>query len=57
METGRRRTHFWGRSSAWLERRPVTPEVASSILVAPANYNKGLQEIVPLVLFQEVHRK
>jgi hypothetical protein len=26
-----------GRSSAWLERRPVTPEVASSNLVAPAN--------------------
>ena len=25
-----------GRSSVWLERRPVTPEVASSSLVAPA---------------------
>ncbi len=26
----------WGRSSDWLERRPVKPEVASSSLVAPA---------------------
>ena len=26
----------WGRSSAWLERWPVTPEVASSSLVGPA---------------------
>ncbi len=26
----------WGRSSVWLERRPVTPEVASSSLVGPA---------------------
>ena len=25
-----------GRSSVWLERRPVTPEVASSSLVVPA---------------------
>ena len=25
-----------GRSSVWLERRPVTPEVASSSLVGPA---------------------
>ena len=33
-----------GRSSAWLERRPVTPEVASSILVAPANIIKGLAD-------------
>ena len=26
----------WGRSSAWLERLPVTQEVASSTLVGPA---------------------
>jgi hypothetical protein len=31
-----------GRSSVWLERRPVTPEVASSSLVAPAIANKSL---------------
>ncbi len=29
-----------GRSSVWLERRPVTPEVASSSLVAPAIFHK-----------------
>ena len=27
-----------GRSSVWLERRPVTPEVASSSLVGPATF-------------------
>ena len=35
---------FRGRSSAWLERRPVTPEVASSNLVVPASYIRGLAE-------------
>ena len=29
-------TKMWGRSSVWLERRPVKPEAASSSLVAPA---------------------
>ena len=28
---------IWGCSSVWLERRPVTPEAASSSLVTPAN--------------------
>jgi hypothetical protein len=28
--------NFRGRSSAWLERRPVTPEVEGSIPFAPA---------------------
>ena len=32
-----------GRSSVWLERRPVTPEVASSSLVAPAIFIKACQ--------------
>ena len=30
-----------GRSSVWLERRPVTPEVASSSLVGPASSREG----------------
>ncbi len=29
-----------GRSSVWLERRPVTPEVASSSLVGPATFQQ-----------------
>ena len=28
---------IWGRSSVWIERRPVTPEVAGSNPVVPAN--------------------
>ena len=31
---------IWERSSVWLERMPVTHEVASSSLVVPAIYNK-----------------
>ena len=31
----------WGVSSAWLERRPVTSEVAGSIPVLPARANKA----------------
>jgi hypothetical protein len=29
----------------WLERRPVTPEVASSSLVVPARYIKGFRKL------------
>ena len=35
-----RRTRIRGRSSAWLERLPVTQEVASSTLVGPAFSSK-----------------
>ncbi len=35
-----------GRSSVWLERWPVTPEVASSSLVAPATVNRSLPQVV-----------
>ena len=31
-----------GRSSVWLERRPVTPEVASSSLVGPAIFKQPI---------------
>ena len=34
------KTNRWERSSVWLERMPVTHEVASSSLVVPAIYNK-----------------
>ena len=44
---------FRGRSSDWLERRPVTPEVASSILVAPAILDKGFR-IFPKPFFDGV---
>ena len=33
--------HHGGVVQFWLERRPVTPEVASSSLVVPAKYIKG----------------
>ena len=45
----------WGRSSVWLERLPVTQEVASSILVAPAilkHYPVWLDFFIFLILLQ-----
>ncbi len=36
----------WGRSSVWLERRPVTPEVASSSLVGPVFINLPGSELL-----------
>ena len=45
-----------GCSSVRLERRPVTPEVASSSLVAPATYIKGLAKFAKpfLLLLSEI---
>jgi hypothetical protein len=33
-------SQFWGSSFSWLERLPVTQEVAGSSPVAPANFTK-----------------
>ena len=42
---GRPKKKLRGRSSVWLERRPVTPEVASSSLVAPAIFIKACHSV------------
>ena len=47
----------WGRSSVWLERRPVTPEVASSSLVGPA-MEKALHspKSAGLFIYNEIYK-
>ena len=43
----------WERSSVWLERMPVTHEVASSSLVVPAIYEK-ISPLVGLIFLSKV---